>query len=115
MADNDEELEGRATRRAKIPEQINDINKSLADINSQLDLPPPKDEKPALGIARRLLLVAQHRRAEQEIICRQKELDAYEKRTDLLPLCHDLEARQITSAEQEIKLARRRQPAPPAR
>ena len=103
LADDLEELKGRATRRAKIPEQINDVKKTLADINVQLDLPQPKDEKPALGIASRLLLVAQRRRAEQEIICRQKELDAYEKRTELLPLRHDLEARQIALADQEIK------------
>lgn len=103
LADDEEELKGRAARRAKIPEQINDAKKLLADINAQLDLPPLKDEKPAMNMARRLLLVSQRRRAEQEIICRQKELDAYEKRTELLPLRRDLEARQIASAEQEIK------------
>jgi potassium-dependent mechanosensitive channel len=103
LADDEEELKGRAARRAKIPEQINDAKKALADVNAQLDLPPPKDEKPALGIARRLFLMSQRRRAEQEIICRQKELDAYEKRTELLPLHRDLKAREIASAEQEIK------------
>jgi potassium-dependent mechanosensitive channel len=103
LADDEEELKGRAGRRAKIPEQINEAKKSLADINAQLDLPPPKDEKAAMGIARRLVLVSQRRKAEQEIICRQKELEAYEKRTELLPLRRDLEARQIALADQELK------------
>jgi potassium-dependent mechanosensitive channel len=103
LADDEEELNGRPARRAKIPEQINDAKKSLADVNTQLDLPPPKDEKPSLGIARRLFLVSQRRRSEQEIICRQKELDAYEKRTELLPLRRNREALDIASAVNEIK------------
>jgi potassium-dependent mechanosensitive channel len=103
LADDEEELKGRAGRRAKLPEQINEAKKSLADINAQLDLPPPKDEKPAVGMARRLLLVTQRRKAEQEIICRQKELEAYEKRTELLPLRRELEASQIALANEELK------------
>lgn len=103
LADDEEELKGRAARRAKIPEQIGEVKKLLADINAQLDLPQSKDEKPAISIAGRMVLVAQRRRAEQEIICREKELDAYEKRTELLPLRRNLEARQILLAEQDIK------------
>ena len=53
--------------------------------------------------ARRMLLLAQRRAAEQEMLCCQKELAAYEARTELLPLCRDLDARQVALAEQEIK------------
>jgi potassium-dependent mechanosensitive channel len=103
LADDEEEMKGRASRRAKIPEQINAAKKSLADFNAQLQAPAPNEEKPAVTFARRMILVAQRRRVEQEIICCEKELAAYEARTELLPLRHDLEARQITLAEQEIK------------
>ncbi len=49
------------------------------------------------------MLLAQRRAAEQEILCCQKELAAYEARTELLPLSRDLNARQVALAEQEIK------------
>ncbi len=49
------------------------------------------------------MLVAQRRTAEQEILCCEKELAAYEARTELLPLSRDLNARRVALAEQEIK------------
>ena len=103
LADDEDELKGRAARQAKMPEQINDAKKALADINAQLQAPSPSDEKPAVSFARRMILLAQRRRVEQEIICHEKELAACEARTELLPLHHDLKARQIALADQEIK------------
>ncbi len=103
LADDEEELKGRAARQSKIPEQINEVKKSLADINAKLQAPAASDEKPAVIFARRMILLAQRRRVEQEIICHEKELGAYEARTELLPLHHDLKARQIALADQEIK------------
>ena len=103
LADDEEELKGRAARRAKIPEQINEAKKPLAEINAQLQAPSPSDEKPAVSFARRMIYLAQRRRVEQEIVCHEKELAAYEARTELLPLHHDLKARQIALTEQEIK------------
>jgi potassium-dependent mechanosensitive channel len=104
LADDEEELKTRAARRARIPEQISEAKKPLAQINADLQAPSPSDEKPAVSFARRMILLAQRRRVEQEIVCREKELAAYEARTELLPLHHDLKARQIALAEQEIKL-----------
>ena len=49
------------------------------------------------------MLLAKRRAAEQEILCCEKELAAYEARTELLPLSRDLNARRIALAEQEIK------------
>ncbi len=103
LADDEEELKGRATRRAKIPEQINDAKKSLAAIEAQIQASAQNDDKSATGSAMRLLLVAQRRRVEQEIQCCEKELVAYEARTELLPLRRDYDARQVAQAEQDIK------------
>ena len=50
-----------------------------------------------------MILVAQRRTAEQEIACCEKELAAYEARTELLPLSRDLNVRRVALAEQEIK------------
>ncbi len=103
LADDEEEMKGRAARRAKMPDRINEAKKPLADINTQLQAASPSDEKPAVSSARRMILLAQRRRVEQEVVCHEKELAAYEARTELLPLHHDLKARQIAQAEQEIK------------
>ncbi len=103
LADDEEEMKGRAARRAKMPDQINEAKKPLAEINDKLQTPSPSDEKPAVSFARRMILLAQRRRVEQEVICHEKELAAFEARTELLPLHHDLKARQIALAEQEIK------------
>lgn len=103
LTDDEEELKGRAARKAKMPDQINEAKKPLAEINNQLQTPSPSDEKPAVSFARRMILLAQRRRVEQEVVCHEKESAAYEARTELLPLHHDLKARQIALAEQEIK------------
>lgn len=103
LADDEEELKGRATRRAKIPEQINEAKKSQAAIEAQIQASAQNDDKSATGTAMRLLLVAQRRRVEQEILCCEKELAAYEARTVLLPLRRDYDARQVAQAEQDIK------------
>lgn len=106
LAADDAEWKGRASRRAKIPEQITAAEKRLADINAELQVSATTGEKPSEDPARRFLLHAQRRVAEQEILCCQKELAAYEARTELLPLNRDLDARQVTLAEQEIKQRR---------
>ncbi len=104
LADDESELKGRASRRAKAPKQINDAKEELTNINTQLQSPAVGDEKnTTVNFARRMILVAQRRKVEQEIACYEKGLLAYEARTELLPLHRDLLARQIGLAEQEIK------------
>jgi potassium-dependent mechanosensitive channel len=103
LADDEEEMKGRATRKATMPDQINEAKKPLAGINAQLQTPSPSDERPAVSFARRMILLAQRRRVEQEVVCHEKELAAYEARTELLPLHHDLRAKQIALKEQEVK------------
>ena len=103
LAADEAEWKGRAGRRAKIPEQLTAAQKRLADINAELQASATGSESSPEYSARRFLLLAQRRTAEQEILCCQKELAAYEARTELLPLCRDLDARQVALAEQEIK------------
>jgi potassium efflux system protein len=103
LADDEAELNGRASRRAKIPELVTAAKERLTTISSQLELPPAANENPALNSARRMMFVARRRTAEQELSCYEKELMAYEARTELLPLHRDLLARRVDLAEQETK------------
>ena len=78
LAADEAEWKGRAGRRAKIPEQLTDAQKRLGDVSAELQASATGNESPAEYAARRSLLFAQRRVAEQEILCCQKELAAYE-------------------------------------
>ncbi|MEN6405437.1 MAG: mechanosensitive ion channel domain-containing protein [Thermoguttaceae bacterium] len=97
------ELKGRTVRRAQIPELLNTAEHRLEEVVAQLQKPAANDEGVQSYSARRIALIAQHRNVRQEIACYKAELLAYEARTELLPLLHDLFARQVTAAEQELK------------
>ena len=103
LASDEAELKDGSNRRANIPEHINVLKKRIADLSAQLQTPPPSDESSPANSARRLILVAQRRTAEQEIPCSEKELAASEARTELLPPSRDLNVRRIALAEQEVK------------
>ena len=76
LADVETELKGRGSRRAEIPKQISRRQQVLGDINGELQAPAPADESSPVDSARRMMLVAQRRAAEQEILCCEKELAA---------------------------------------
>ncbi|MEN6557856.1 MAG: mechanosensitive ion channel domain-containing protein [Thermoguttaceae bacterium] len=97
------ELKGRTVRRAQIPELLNTAKHQLEEIASQLQKPPANDEGVQSNSARRIASIAQQRNLRQQIACYEAELLAYEARTELLPLSHDLHARQVVAAEQELK------------
>ncbi len=103
LANVETELKGRASRRADIPKDISRAQQVLSDVNGELQAPAPADESSPVGSARRLMLVAKRRAAEQEVLCCQKELAASEARADLLPVSRDLNAGRVALAEQEIK------------
>ena len=104
LTDDENELKNGATRRATATEELTKLKDTLNKSSEQLQLPPPTDEKPAIGAARRMLLLALRRVAEQKIAFYEEDLKAYEARIDLLPLRRDLDAKQITLATQEVKL-----------
>ncbi|MEN6457374.1 MAG: mechanosensitive ion channel domain-containing protein [Thermoguttaceae bacterium] len=97
------ELKGRGSRRADIPKDISRAQQALSDANAELQTPATSDESSPINSARRFMLLAKRRAAEQEILCCQKELAALEARAELLPISHDLTARRIALAEQQIK------------
>ncbi len=103
LSDDETELKGRSVRRAKVPEQIGAAKERLADINSQLQAAASGDDGTPAGLARRALLAARRRTAEREIACCEKELRAYEARSELLPASRDLDARQVALGEQQLK------------
>ncbi len=103
LANVETELKGRGSRRADTPKDISRAQQVLSDVNGELQAPAPADESSPVGSARRLMLLAKRRAAEQEILCCQKELAASEARADLLPVSRDLNARRVALAEQEIK------------
>ncbi len=103
LLDVETELKGRAARRARIPEQTSAAKERLADINSKLQAAGGGDDGNPAGLASRAMLIVRRRTAEQEISCCEKELRAYEARTELLPASRDLDTRQVALAEQELK------------
>ena len=103
LADDETAIKGGTSWRAKLSEQISAAKERATKLGEQLQLPPPSDESPAMNTARRMVLVARRRTAEQEIACCETQQRAYEARTELLPLHRDLLARQVGLAEQEIK------------
>ena len=103
LADDETAIKGGASWRAKLSEQVSAAKERATKLGEQLQSPPPSDENPAMNTARRMVLVARRRTAEQEIVCCETEQRAYEARTELLPLHRDLLARQVALAEQEIK------------
>ena len=103
LSDVDDELKGRAGRRAEIPKRISAAQQVLTDVGNELKAPAPADENPLVAAARRTLLSARQRAAELEIQACNNELKAYEKRAKLLPLLRDLAAQQVSQAEGELK------------
>ena len=103
LAADDAALKGGANKRTSISERLTKAKNDLTKLNEQLNLPAPSDENAAMNSARRMVLIAMRRNAEQQIACCDSELRASEARTELLPLQRDLGARQVAAAEQEIK------------
>jgi len=103
LAEIEAELKGRAARRAKIPEQLGAARQRLAEIAEQLRAPAGDGEASQAHTARNMLSTARQRAVLREIASCEAELKAYEARTELLPLLHDLRARQVDAIEREIK------------
>jgi len=103
LAADENELKQRALRRAKIPEQINAAKQRLAELTAQLQTPLAGEDVLPASAARRMILLAQSRTAEQEIKCCENELKAFEARTELLPKRRDYNVRRIAQATQDIK------------
>jgi potassium efflux system protein len=103
LADDEAAVNGGASRRTKISEQINAAKERLAGITERIQTPAAGDEKPAMTTARQTLLEAQKRTAEREVQCCEKELKAQVARAELLPQRRDLDARQVTLKEQAFK------------
>jgi len=102
FAEIEAEPKRRASRRIEIPKLVVALRERLADVDNQLQAAAPTSESSELTSARRLSLWARRRAVEQELLCYENELKAYEVCTELLPLQRDLAARQIALAEQEL-------------
>jgi potassium efflux system protein len=103
LADSEAELKNGADRRAKTTLQLNKAKDTLTSLNEQLQWPAPANQSPMMNFALRVVLEARRRSVEQEIACYEQELKTYEARTELLPLCRDLNARKVASCDHEIK------------
>ncbi len=103
LAAVESELKGRANRRVEIPKQITQAKERLTKINNELQTLTTGDENSPASSARRMVLIAQRRTAEQEILGGDRELAVYETLTELLPLRRDLGVRRVALAEQVIK------------
>ena len=103
LAAVESELKGRANRRVEIPKQITQAKERLIKVNNELQGLASGEENSPAGSARRMVLLAQRRTAEQEILCGERELAVYETLSELLPLRRDLGVRRVALAEQVIK------------
>ncbi len=86
------ELRRRAARRVEIPKLAVAAQEQLAEVTRQLQAPLPA-EPAAVTAARRAKLLARREALEQELVSYDRELRAYEVRSELLPLRRDLAAR----------------------
>jgi len=101
LAELEAEPKRRAARRLEIPKLTGAIRERLAEIDAQLPGADGADASPAAEASRAALRARRHA-LEQEALCYENELRAYEVRSELLPLRRDLLAGRIASAEQEI-------------
>jgi len=105
-----EELEGepkrRAAQRLEIPKLTAAIRQGLTDIEAQLGVSGLQSSEASGGSmqsdAVRAALLAKRQALQQEMLCYDNELRAWEVRSELLPLRRDLLAGRIARGEQEI-------------
>ena len=107
LANVETDLKGRASRRGEIPTQISAVQQILADVNNELQSPAPAEEASPVNSARRLMLLAKRRAAEEELLSYQRELAAAEARAEVLPLSRDLDARRIALGNRRSSSGRR--------
>ncbi len=103
LAHTEAQLKQGPARRTEIPVQISAAQQVLANLNAALQAPPSAHENTAVTAARRAMLSAKRRAAEQELLCCQNERKDLEARAELWQPSHDLCARRIALAEQELK------------
>lgn len=95
----DAEAKNRSSRTAAIPDLLADANKRREAVAQDLGAPPAEGVSPQIALARRTLLLAQKRAAEQEIQAYEEELRFYEVRSDLLSARRDRAKLDVTGAQ----------------
>lgn len=102
LAELEAEPKRRADRRAKLPKLAVALREQLAEVNTQLQAVAAVENPAEIDAARRWSLLARRQAIENELLSNEKELDNYEKRSELLPLRRDLVAGRVALAEREL-------------
>lgn len=98
LAELETELRRRAARRVEVPKLATAAQERLGEVARQLQAPLPA-EPAAVSAARRAKLLARREAIGQESMAYDRELRAYEVRSELLSLRRDLAVRRVAHLE----------------
>jgi len=99
----DSEEASRKARREQIPGETAAVTQTLEDLKQRRKAPPVAEESAGLQQARRWRLLAEERRAQQQLAMLQEELRSYDARRDLLPARRQLREREVLEAERRMR------------
>lgn len=104
VGDLEDQIKNRPARRQEIPKLIADARKQITAIQGKLDAPAAEGQPPQALKAEQVLLRAQKKALEEEIVCHEKELATYEGFGDLLTAQRALAARCRERLTQKVAL-----------
>ncbi len=105
LADRDNEVKRRATRRSEIPNSTTEAKNDLKAIEEQLAALTDDPQKPELSQAQRNLLRIRRLTRQKELELYEQEILSYDARGELLPARRELALVQANFLEQKVKKA----------